>query len=136
MPKLGDENSTFEEVNDFYSFWYDFDSWREFSYEDEESKESAQDRDERRWIDKENKAIRAKKKKEEVTRVRKLVDNAYACDPRILKFKQDEKNKKEAEKNKKKEAARLREEEQMKIAEEARLLKEKQEEELRLKVNY
>ena len=100
MPKLGDENSKFEEINNFYSFWYDFDSWREFSYEDEESKESAQDRDERRWIDKQNKAIRAKKKKEEVTRIRQLTDNAYACDPRILKFKQDEKKKKEDEKNK------------------------------------
>lgn len=134
VPKLGDENSSFEEINNFYSFWYDFDSWREFSYEDEESKESAQDRDERRWIDKQNKAIRAKKKKEETTRIRQLTDNAYACDPRILKFKLDEKKKKEDEKNKRREAARLKEEEQLKIAEEARLLKEKQEEEERIKV--
>jgi DnaJ family protein C protein 2 len=70
---LGDENSSFDEVNDFYTFWYDFDSWREFSYLDEESKESAQDRDERRWIDKQNKSARAKRKKEETTRIRQLV---------------------------------------------------------------
>lgn len=73
MPKLGDEQSTFDEINDFYSFWYDFDSWREFSYLDEESKESASDRDERRWIDKQNKAARAKRKKEETARLRQLV---------------------------------------------------------------
>ncbi len=73
VPKLGDENATFEEVNNFYSFWYDFDSWREFSYLDEESKDTATDRDERRWIDKQNKAARAKRKKEETARIRQLV---------------------------------------------------------------
>ena len=73
VPSLGDENSTFEQINQFYSFWYDFDSWREFSYLDEESKDSAQDRDERRWIDKQNKAARAKRKKEETARIRQLV---------------------------------------------------------------
>lgn len=73
VPKLGDENATFDDINSFYSFWYDFDSWREFSYLDEESKESAQDRDERRWIDKQNKAARAKRKKEETVRIRQLV---------------------------------------------------------------
>ena len=115
LPKLGDDTSTYDEVNDFYSFWYDFDSWREFSYLDEESKETASDRDERRWIDKQNKAARAKRKKEETIRIRKLVDNAYACDPRIAKFKADEKKKKEDEKMKKREAARLREEEQLRV---------------------
>ena len=115
VPNLGDENSSFDDVNDFYSFWYDFDSWREFSYLDEESKESAQDRDERRWIDKQNKAARAKRKKEETTRLRQLVDNAYACDPRILKFKQDEKKKKEDEKLKRKEAAKQKEDEEKRV---------------------
>jgi DnaJ family protein C protein 2 len=116
VPKLGDENSTFDEINEFYSFWYDMDSWREFSYLDEESKESAQDRDERRWIDKTNKAARAKLKKEETARLRQLVDNAYACDPRIIKFKQEEKKKKEDEKLKRKEAIRLREEELLRVS--------------------
>ncbi|XP_050512876.1 dnaJ homolog subfamily C member 2-like [Diabrotica virgifera virgifera] len=48
VPKLGTENSTKEEVEHFYSFWYDFKSWREYSYDDEEDKDKCQDRDERR----------------------------------------------------------------------------------------
>ena len=66
LPPFGDINSTFEDINNFYGFWYEFDSWREFSYQDEENKETATDRDERRWIDKENKANRLKLKKAEV----------------------------------------------------------------------
>lgn len=42
VPKLGDKNSTVEEVDRFYQFWYDFDSWREFSYLDEEEKEKGE----------------------------------------------------------------------------------------------
>lgn len=42
VPKLGDMNSSFEDVDAFYSFWYNFDSWREFSYLDEEEKEKAE----------------------------------------------------------------------------------------------
>ena len=34
--------SSFDEVNDFYSFWYDFQSWREFSYMDQEDLENAE----------------------------------------------------------------------------------------------
>lgn len=70
MPLLGDENSSFDEVNDFYTFWwvfmlqytihliglwllindvsnlyllrYNFESWREYSYLDEEEKEKGE----------------------------------------------------------------------------------------------
>ena len=73
VPKLGDDAASFQDVNKFYSFWYDFDSWRQYSYLDEENKETATDRDERRWIDKQNKAERAKRKKEEISRIRQLV---------------------------------------------------------------
>ncbi|XP_064431462.1 dnaJ homolog subfamily C member 2 isoform X2 [Mirounga angustirostris] len=110
VPKLGDMNSSFEDVDAFYSFWYNFDSWREFSYLDEEEKEKAECRDERRWIEKQNRATRAQRKKEEMNRIRTLVDNAYSCDPRIKKFKEEEKAKKEAEKKAKAEAKRKEQE--------------------------
>ncbi|XP_054093831.1 dnaJ homolog subfamily C member 2 isoform X3 [Callithrix jacchus] len=110
VPKLGDMNSSFEDVDAFYSFWYNFDSWREFSYLDEEEKEKAECRDERRWIEKQNRATRAQRKKEEMNRIRTLVDNAYSCDPRIRKFKEEEKAKKEAEKKAKAEAKRKEQE--------------------------
>ncbi|KAF7467016.1 Hypothetical predicted protein [Marmota monax] len=135
VPKLGDMNSSFEDVDAFYSFWYNFDSWREFSYLDEEEKEKAECRDERRWIEKQNRATRAQRKKEEMNRIRTLVDNAYSCDPRIKKFKEEEKAKKEAEKKAKAEAKRkeqeAKEKQRQAELEAARLAKEKEEEEIR-----
>uniref|UniRef100_A0A8C4QF94 DnaJ (Hsp40) homolog, subfamily C, member 2 n=1 Tax=Eptatretus burgeri TaxID=7764 RepID=A0A8C4QF94_EPTBU len=98
VPGLGGASASFEEVDMFYSFWYKFESWREFSYLDEEEKEKAECRDERRWIEKQNRAARAQRKKEEMLRVRSLVDTAYACDPRIRRFKEEEKARKESEK--------------------------------------
>ena len=49
---------------------------------------------ERRWIEKQNKQARAKLKKEEMARIRTVVDNAYALDPRIARFKEEEAQKK------------------------------------------
>uniref|UniRef100_A0A7M4F7Q7 DnaJ homolog subfamily C member 2 n=1 Tax=Crocodylus porosus TaxID=8502 RepID=A0A7M4F7Q7_CROPO len=113
VPKLGDMNSSFEEVDAFYSFC----------------------RDERRWIEKQNRAARALRKKEEMNRIRTLVDNAYSCDPRIKKFKEEEKAKKEAEKKAKVEAKRkeqeAKEKQRQAELEAARLAKEKEEEEVR-----
>ena len=110
LPEFGDNNSTFDEVNDFYSCWYEFESWREFTYEKLEDLEKAEGRWERRdyamQIKKENKIRR----KEEIKRLRKLVDNAYNSDPRIKRFQREELERKEAEKLKRrqeKEAKRL-----------------------------
>ncbi|CAB4005179.1 dnaJ homolog subfamily C member 2 isoform X1 [Paramuricea clavata] len=137
VPGLGDEDSTFEDVDEFYKFWYDFDSWREFSYLDEEEKEKGESRDERRWMEKQNRAMRQKRKKEETTRLRTLVDNCYACDPRLKKFREEEKERKVAERKAKEEAARLAAEEQEKKKQEAleaeRLLREKEEQEAKEK---
>uniref|UniRef100_A0A3P9MQM3 DnaJ homolog subfamily C member 2 n=1 Tax=Oryzias latipes TaxID=8090 RepID=A0A3P9MQM3_ORYLA len=135
VPKLGSPDSSFEEVDNFYSFWYNFDSWREFSYLDEEEKEKAECRDERRWIEKQNRASRAQRKKEEMNRIRTLVDMAYSCDPRIKKFKEEEKARKESEKKAKAEAKKREQEEKEKARqaelEATRLAKEKEDEEAR-----
>lgn len=94
VPYLGNDLSTREQVENFYDYWYNFQSWREFSYLDEEDKEKGENRDERRWLDRQNKAARQQRKKLESQRIRQLVDNAYSCDPRIAKFKEEDKQRK------------------------------------------
>jgi len=114
VPLLGDDSASRESVDRFYSFWYDFDSWREYSYLDEEDKEKASDKWERREIEKINKAQRADRKKDENKRIRKLVDNAYNCDPRIARFREEEKQEKANKKRAKQEAAKAKRDEEEK----------------------
>ena len=127
VPSLGDESSPLEEVDAFYNFWYAFKSWREFPHSDEFDLEQAENREHKRWMERQNAKLGEKAKKEEHARVRMLVDNAYKKDPRILKRKDEEK----AEKKRKKEAKflvkRLQEEEAARAAEEERLKKEEEE---------
>lgn len=135
MPPLGDENSSRDEVDRFYHFWYSFDSWREYSYLDEEEKEKGENREERRWIEKQNRAARQKRKREEMQRIRQLVDTAYACDPRVQRFKEEERERKLAQKRARQEAARARQEleerERQEREEAERLERERQEEDAR-----
>ena len=118
VPLMGNDKSERSHVEKFYDFWYVFQSWREYSYLDEEDKDKGQDRDERRWIDKQNKVQRTKRKKEEMTRIRQLIDLAYNNDPRIGRFKRDEKEKKLAAKRAKQDAV------QQQKADEDRVIKE------------
>lgn len=127
VPSFGQVDAKREEVERFYNFWYDFKSWREFSYLDEEDKEKGQDRDERRWIEKENRAARIKRKKEEMSRIRSLVDLAYNNDKRIQRFKQEEKDRKAAAKRAKMDAAQAQKAEADRAIREAALAKEKAE---------
>lgn len=119
VPKLGGPDATLKEVDKFYNFWYDFQSWRDFSYLDEEEKDSGMDRDQRRWIDKQNKAMRIKRKKEEMVRIRSLVDLAYNMDPRVAAFRQEEIERKTAAKRAKQDAARAARAEQERVEKEA-----------------
>uniref|UniRef100_A0A240PKL8 Uncharacterized protein n=1 Tax=Anopheles atroparvus TaxID=41427 RepID=A0A240PKL8_ANOAO len=127
-PQLGDDSTPREKVDDFYDFWYNFQSWREFSYLDEEDKEKGQDREERRWIEKQNKAIRLKRKKEESARIRTLVDLAYNNDPRVVRFKQEEKERKLAAKRAKQTAYQAQKAEEERAVKEAAAAKAKAEE--------
>ncbi|KAI9683067.1 MAG: hypothetical protein M1829_005858 [Trizodia sp. TS-e1964] len=90
VPKLGDEKSTKEEVETFYNFWYNFESWRTFEYQDEDVPDDNENRDQKRYIERKNTNARKKKKKEDTTRLRELVDEALALDVRIKKFRQEE----------------------------------------------
>uniref|UniRef100_A0A240PL09 Uncharacterized protein n=1 Tax=Anopheles epiroticus TaxID=199890 RepID=A0A240PL09_9DIPT len=127
-PMLGDDNTSREAVEHFYDFWYNFQSWREFSYLDEEDKEKGQDREERRWIEKQNKAIRLKRKKEESARIRALVDLAYNNDPRVVRFKREEKERKLAAKRAKQTAYQVQKAEEERAAKEAAEAKQRAEE--------
>lgn len=100
VPQLGDANSTREQVNEFYDFWYNFDSWRSFEYLDKEINEGSDNRDDKRYTEKKNRNERARRKKEDNARLRNLVDKALAVDPRIKQFKAQDKAAREAKKNK------------------------------------
>uniref|UniRef100_A0A1Q3EX95 Putative ribosome-associated chaperone zuotin translation n=1 Tax=Culex tarsalis TaxID=7177 RepID=A0A1Q3EX95_CULTA len=124
-PLLGNDKTERAKVEEFYDYWYNFSSWREFSYLDEEDKEKGQDRDERRWIEKQNKAIRLQRKKEESARIRALVDLAYNNDPRVVRFKKEDKDRKLAAKRAKQDAYQAQKAEEDRIAKEAALAKQK-----------
>jgi len=118
VPAIGDDETSREEVDEFYTFWYAFDSWREYSYLDEEERDQAEDRWERREMDKMNKAERKERKAEETKRIRKLVDNAYNSDPRIPRFMEELKQEKLAKKKAKTDQGKAKKEEEERIQKE------------------
>lgn len=127
VPMLGDENSTQEDVEQFYDFWYNFDSWRSFEYLDEDVPDDNADRDHKRHIEKKNANARRKRKTEDTARLRKLVDDCLSFDERIKKFRQQNAS------NKKKKAAEraaiaAKEAEEAKKARDAAEAKKKEEE--------
>ncbi|KAF9513586.1 hypothetical protein BS47DRAFT_1344064 [Hydnum rufescens UP504] len=127
VPLLGTISDTKAEVEEFYDFWYNFDSWRSFEYHDKEVNEGSDrylpiclrghwhfrmtvhvhSRDDKRFTEKKNKSERARRKKEDNTRLRSLVDLALSVDPRIKRIKQEEKEERERKKNKAKPNAKL-----------------------------
>lgn len=123
VPQLGDDKAAKGDVEAFYNFWYSIDSWRTFEALDKDVNEGSDrcvlwfrrvapgriacadafppcsnSRDEKRHNEKKNKSERQKRKKEDNTRVRTLVDAALALDPRIKQFKADEKAARDAKK--------------------------------------
>lgn len=130
---LGDMNSTQEEVNLFYSFWYEFKSWRNFAYMDEEDPEKAESREERRWMERENKHMRQKRKKDELSRIRSIVELAFNNDPRLKKFKDVERQRKLEIKQAKELAIQEKEQQRKLELEKERQMKEQAEQEAKEK---
>ncbi|KAM5434639.1 Zuotin [Microsporum ferrugineum] len=128
VPMIGDENSTKEEVETFYNFWYNFDSWRSFEYEDEDVPDDNENRDHKRHIERKNANARKKKKTEDTARLRRTVDDALAADARIKKFRKEERAGKDKRRlEKEAEAKRLAEEKENARLEAERLAKEREE---------
>ncbi|PHH90832.1 hypothetical protein CDD83_2544 [Cordyceps sp. RAO-2017] len=101
VPTFGDTHSTREHVEDFYNFWYNFDSWRSFEYLDEDVPDDNENRDQKRHVERKNANARKKKKAEDNARLRKLLDDCSAGDERIKRFRQEAnaaKNRKRLEK--------------------------------------
>ncbi len=76
-PKLGGVESGYEYACMFYEFWEEFESWRDFSKYDEYDLREAENRYEKRAMERENRKIREKHLKKERARLIKLVDLAY-----------------------------------------------------------
>ncbi|ORX50595.1 DnaJ-domain-containing protein [Hesseltinella vesiculosa] len=125
VPQLGDASTTKEEVEGFYDFWYNFDSWRSFEWLDKEGAEGADNRDDKRYQEKKNRAQRAQLKKEDNGRLRGLVDVCLSVDPRIAIFKAEEKKRRNAKKDAKAAADKAAAEEKARKEEEERVAQEK-----------
>ena len=125
VPDIGGPNAKREEVEEFYDFWYNFDSWRTFEYLDEDVPDDNENRDHKRHIERKNANSRRKKKTEDTTRLRALVDQALATDERPKKFQKEKtKNKNKKRLEQEAEAKRLAEEQQKQKEEAAKKAKE------------
>lgn len=89
VPDIGDMDTDLKKVERFYDFWDHFDSWRDFSVFDEYNLDEAENRDERRYMEKENKKIKGEHLKKERKRIMKLVEQARENDPRIIKARRE-----------------------------------------------
>lgn len=132
VPDLGDETTPIKKVMRFYDFWDGFESWRDFTVEDEYNLEDADNRYERRYMEKENKRMKGDLLKKERQRVKKLVEAARNSDPRVIQARKEEEEKREKvrlEKLQKKENAKREVEERERKKEEDRLNEEKKKQE-------
>jgi len=95
-PSIGDINTDMAEVTKFYKYWDNFESWREFSQHHEHDPTEAEDRYQKRHMEKENKKVSAEYERKERARMIKLSELAYNLDPRIRKEREAKEAAKEA----------------------------------------
>eukprot|EP00960_Hanusia_phi_P072951 767910-Hanusia_phi.AAC.5 len=131
LPSLGDGSTLIETVLEVYEAWFNFESWRDFTNDIEEAfdLDEASCREERRWMERQNKKQAEKLKKDETRRINMIIETCHKWDPRIQKYKDDLKNAKKASKQAKYADQRKAEEEAKKRAEEEAAAKKKAEEE-------
>lgn len=126
VPELGSQSTDIAKVHKFYDFWFNFDSWRDFSVHDEYNLDDAEFREERRWMDRQNQKGRKKYQDAERRRLIKLAELSEKLDPRIRAEKEAREAKKREEKERK---ARLKQDEEDARRRAAEEKKRKEEEE-------
>jgi DnaJ family protein C protein 2 len=84
MPSLGDDDLPVADVKRMYDEWLAFRSWRDFSNEVElQEIDEGMMREEKRFYQRENQRMLDKMNRDELKRVRALVDRAMKNDPRL-----------------------------------------------------
>ena len=112
VPEIGDMNTPMIQVNKFYDYWINFESWRDFTGVGcDHNPDDAGSREEKRWMQKENKKKEEKSKKNEMQRLITLVTLAQKLDPRIAADKKNKKDAKDAIKQSKEAEAKQKAEE-------------------------
>ena len=132
-PSFGDIDTPIEEVHEFYDYWINFESWRDFSLqaarelETQEHLDNAESRYEKRWFQKEIDRAAKKLKQHEVARISLLVEKAMASDPRMIKERKRLIEEKEKKQRDRKQAAidKKEAEEKAKLAEQEMAEEEK-----------
>jgi len=107
VPALGDASTPMEQVHKFYKFWMSFSSWRDFGLLCEHDLKEAEDREERRWMQRQNKNYAARVKKDEMQRISAFVQLAYDHDPRVKADKEERLAAKQRVKEEKERAVRM-----------------------------
>eukprot|EP00559_Dactyliosolen_fragilissimus_P003622 CAMPEP_0184865074 /NCGR_PEP_ID=MMETSP0580-20130426/16877_1 /TAXON_ID=1118495 /ORGANISM="Dactyliosolen fragilissimus" /LENGTH=691 /DNA_ID=CAMNT_0027364103 /DNA_START=177 /DNA_END=2252 /DNA_ORIENTATION=+ len=115
-PNLGNDDTPLQQVHQFYDYWTNFESWRDFTLPatklTEHDTDMAECRYEKRWMEKEIARKAKAMKREEMARISKLVERAMNCDPRLKREKERlERDKIEKERLKQEEMERIEKEE-------------------------
>lgn len=129
VPELGDASTPYSQLEQFYNFWLKFQSWREYAFLNEYEPEQAESREEKRWMERQNAKLQADRRKEDSARLSRLVEQAYARDPRIRARKAEFQAEKDRQKQEKKDEKRRAREEQERKAAEAEAEKKRLEDE-------
>ena len=98
---MGDDDTPIEQVQAFYNYWIHFESWRAFSSQAadelqvENHLENAESRDERRYLQREIERHAKNLKRQEVVRIKTLVERAMESDPRLKRHRALERQRKQ-----------------------------------------
>ena len=122
-PGFGDSKLIAEKVIEFYKYWENFQTYKQFAWKDLYNLNEAFNRQVKRLMQKDNKKERQKEKKKYLDTIKNLVEFVKKRDLRYQEFMKNQ----IIEKQKKQEAIRKQEEEKIKLLQELREKQRKQE---------